>query len=77
MNCIAPRYDPLTALRYTADMFGFSYSSLFKSRWMALLWAAGIIWSAYSFAVPETDGGSDAQAMGDSNAAMALVANTM
>jgi hypothetical protein len=25
-------------------------SSVFKSRWMALLWAAGIIWMAVSFA---------------------------
>jgi hypothetical protein len=25
-------------------------SSVFKSRWMALLWAAGIIWFAYDFA---------------------------
>jgi hypothetical protein len=25
-------------------------SSIFKSRWMALIWAAGIIWFAYDFA---------------------------
>lgn len=25
-------------------------STVFKSRWMALLWAAGIIWFAYDFA---------------------------
>jgi hypothetical protein len=25
-------------------------SSVFKSRWMALFWAAGIIWFAYDFA---------------------------
>jgi hypothetical protein len=25
-------------------------SSIFKSRWMALLWAAGIIWFAYDVA---------------------------
>lgn len=25
-------------------------SSIFKSRWMALVWAAGIIWAAYDFA---------------------------
>lgn len=29
-------------------------SSIFKSRWMALLWSAGILWFAYDFA-----GGSD------------------
>ena len=28
-------------------------SSVFKSRWMALLWAAGIIWFAYDFAGSE------------------------
>lgn len=26
------------------------HSTIFKSRWMALLWAAGIIWFAYDFA---------------------------
>ena len=31
-------------------------SSVFKSRWMALLWAAGILWFAYDVA-----GGSDSQ----------------
>lgn len=29
-------------------------SSIFKSRWMALIWAAGVIWFAYDIA-----GGSD------------------
>jgi hypothetical protein len=27
-------------------------SSIFKSRWMALLWAGGIIWLAYHFTAP-------------------------
>jgi len=27
-------------------------STIFKSRWMALIWAAGIIWFAYDFAAP-------------------------
>jgi hypothetical protein len=31
-------------------------STIFKSRWMALLWAAGIIWFAYDFAAPSSDG---------------------
>ena len=26
------------------------FSSVFKNRWMALLWAAGILWFAYDFA---------------------------
>lgn len=25
-------------------------SSVFKNRWMALVWAAGILWAAYDFA---------------------------
>ena len=28
-------------------------STIFKSRWMALIWAAGIIWFAYDFAGSE------------------------
>ena len=28
-------------------------STIFKSRWMALIWAAGIIWFAYDFAAPD------------------------
>jgi len=33
-------------------------STVFKSRWMALLWAAGIIWFAYDVAgsAPQDDG---------------------
>ena len=31
-------------------MFPMRTSSVFKSRWMALLWCAGIIWFAYDFA---------------------------
>jgi hypothetical protein len=30
-------------------------SSVFKSRWMALIWAAGILWFAYDFAAPSGD----------------------
>ena len=37
-------------------------SSVFKSRWMALLWAAGIIWFAYDFVGP-----SGEPANGDDN----------
>ncbi|MES2135998.1 MAG: hypothetical protein V4502_02910 [Pseudomonadota bacterium] len=36
-------------------------SSVFKSRWMALIWAAGIIWFAYDFADSQP-GGSDRNA---------------
>jgi hypothetical protein len=36
-----------------APMFPMRMSSVFKNRWMALLWAAGIIWFAYDFAGSE------------------------
>lgn len=39
-------------------MYPFRYSTIFRSRWMALLWAAGICWMAYDFAAP--DGKTDA-----------------
>lgn len=35
-------------------MFPFRYQTIFKSRWMALLWAAGILWTAYDFASSST-----------------------
>lgn len=34
-------------------------SSVFKSRWMALLWAAGIIWFAYDTASSQPKGDSN------------------
>lgn len=34
-------------------MFPMRTSTIFKSRWMALLWAAGILWVAYDFAAPD------------------------
>ena len=36
-------------------------SSIFKSRWMALIWAAGIIWFAYDFAgsAPQPEAGNN------------------
>ena len=33
-------------------MFPFRHSSIFKSRWVALLWAAGMIWFALDVAEP-------------------------
>ena len=33
-------------------------STIFKSRWMALIWAAGILWFAYDFAAPSANGTS-------------------
>ena len=38
-------------------MFPMRMSSVFKSRWWAVIWAAGIIWFAYDFAgsAPQDD----------------------
>lgn len=36
-------------------------SSIFKSRWMALIWSAGIIWFAVDFASPSDDSSQTAQ----------------
>ena len=33
-----------------ADMFPMRMTTIFKNRWMALLWAAGILFVAYQFA---------------------------
>jgi hypothetical protein len=33
-------------------------SRIFKSRWMALVWAAGIIWFAYDFAGSGSEDGN-------------------
>lgn len=33
-------------------MFPVRMTSIFKSRWLALIWAAGMIWFAYDFAAP-------------------------
>ena len=36
-------------------MIPMRHSSIFKSRWMAAVWAAGILWFAYDFAAPNGD----------------------
>ena len=41
-------------------MFPFRYSTIFRSRWMALLWAAGICYMAYDFATPDKTDGNQA-----------------
>jgi hypothetical protein len=49
-------------------------SSVFKSRWMALLWAAGIIWFAYDTASSQTqDSNTSANAQQSTDAAGAPV----
>jgi hypothetical protein len=50
-------------------MFPMRWSTIFKSRWMALLWAAGIIWFACDVAgsAPQSDNsaGSSEQAIAE------------
>ena len=36
-------------------MFPIKHSAIFRSRWLALVWAARIIWFAYDFAAPSSD----------------------
>jgi hypothetical protein len=57
------------------------YSSLFRSRWLALFWSVGILWSAASFvgSDPPADDGAAANGAGggegaDLNQLQALVA---
>jgi hypothetical protein len=42
-------------------MIPMKHSTIFKSRWMALLWAAGILWLAYDVAgsAPQPSNTSD------------------
>lgn len=49
-------------------MFPFRYSSIFRSRWIACLWAAGICWTAYDF-VPQKPEAENAQQEAPANAA--------
>jgi hypothetical protein len=49
-------------------------STVFKNRWMALLWAAGFVWFAYDFAGSAPDpelNGANAEAPADTAAATA------
>jgi hypothetical protein len=48
-------------------MYPFRYSTIFRSRWMALLWAAGILWTAYDYAAPDSNAaaGNNQQAASD------------
>jgi hypothetical protein len=45
------------------------YSSLFRSRWLALLWSIGILWSAVSFIGSEGGQADPAAANADDGAA--------
>ncbi|HXS48701.1 MAG TPA: hypothetical protein VN713_01100 [Sphingomicrobium sp.] len=51
-------------------------SSVFKNRWMALLWAAGIIWFAYDFAGSQPqDENASANAAQPTDSTDAAIAN--
>ena len=40
-------------------MIPMKHSSIFKSRWMALIWAAGIIWFALDMTTPDAPPAKD------------------
>jgi hypothetical protein len=53
-------------------MFPMRYSTIFKSRWWALVWAAGILWTAYDVADAQPQGnasGNNAAASADDTGA--------
>jgi hypothetical protein len=50
-------------------------SSIFKSRWMALLWAAGIIWFAVDFAGPDKSADNKAEAAAPTDVTGATISN--
>lgn len=51
-------------------MFPMRTSSVFRSRWMALLWAAGILWLAYDFAESQPQDENNSEDSADVNAAL-------
>ena len=53
-------------------MFPMKTSTVFKNRWMALIWAAGIIWFAYDFAgsqPQDTNASANAEQSSDASGA--------
>jgi len=52
-------------------MFGFRLATIFRNRWFAILWVAGICWFAVEFTTPD---GADANQSGaDQRAAAAAL----
>ena len=45
----------------------FGYSKIFRSRWWAMLWAAGILWMAYDVAGPPDSSGANNAASADAD----------
>ncbi len=56
-------------------MLPIRHKSIFKSRWMALLWAAGIIWTAVDFAGGRSQGDGNSASGNDEMADVAAAAN--
>ncbi len=54
-------------------MLPIRHKSIFKSRWIALVWAAGILWTAVDFAGgrPQAADGGDAPAVSNEDIAAA------
>ena len=52
-------------------MLPIRHKSIFNSRWMALLWAGGIIWTAVDFAGgrPQADGNGNTPAISNDDVA--------
>jgi hypothetical protein len=49
-------------------------SSIFKSRWMALIWSAGIIWMAIDIAGSPDDSDNQSAAVADNGVSQAITA---
>ncbi len=73
----------LTAVRYGLRMIS---SRIFRSRWFALIWAIGILWTAYDVASAEAPdpaanntvaADTDATGVAVDNADLAILANAM
>jgi hypothetical protein len=56
-------------------MIPIKHSTIFKSRWWALLWAAGIIWFAYDFAASGDSSNASVNAEAPTDATGAPVTN--
>ena len=50
-------------------MFGMRYSTIFKNRWWAVIWAVGICYSAASFVGPEESADANAVVATDATGA--------
>ena len=65
----------LTGRRQNGAMLPIRTRSIFRSRWIALLWAAGIIWTAMEYAggQPQNDTAANASSNDDVAATQAAM----